>query len=223
MRKIFCLGFGCTGTNTLHTTAEAVGLRCLHDGSWARSTWHPGFDKYVEKHSSLPPADHPASGEFHAWQDYDFFSDGVVPLFKLLETLFPSSYFILNTRSRYNWLTGMYNHLQRNRSDSDYTGDYIYEPTAEFLHQQLRRRLTYHNWVIRYFKNHGNFATVDVEAQEESEVRAVLQTAIGRSVERLHTTNVHKHSGDYESNPAVVEAALTMCKIPPNEWHLSLP
>ena len=222
MRKIFCIGFGHTGTTTLNATVKAAGLRCLHHGSWARATRHEGFGLYVEKHNSIPPASHPSSGEFHDWQDYDFFSDGRLAKFKCLETLFPNSYFILNTRSRYNWLTGMYNHLQRNRCDPDYPGNYLYEPTAEFLYHQLQKRITYHRRVIRHFRHSGHFAIVDIEKQEASEVRAVLSTAIGRPVERLITCGTNKHLDIYEPNPAVVEEALAMCT-PPHRWHLSLP
>ena len=222
MDKIFCLGFGSTGTSTLHATAQATGLRCLHDGIWARTTRNQIFHTFVTTYSQVPP-EHPGVEEFCHFEDWDFFSDGHYADFELLDNLFPGSYFILNTRRRYNWLTGIYNHLLRNRHDPDYTGNYVNNPTAEFLSEMMRTRITYHRKVIRYFRHRSNFAVVDVEVHEESRVCEVLQTAIGQPVEALHTTNVYKHSGDYESNPAVVETALTMCKIPPNEWHLSLP
>ena len=223
MRKIFCIGFGHTGTNTLHATVKAAGLRCLHHGSWARTTYHKGFAAYVKKHNSIPPAGHPSSGEFHGWEDYDFFSDGRMAKFTLLETLFPNSYFMLNTRSRYNWLTGIYNHLQINRSDPDYSENYLYEPTAEFLYHQLQKRIAYHRRVIRHFRHSDHFAIVDIEKQEESEVLSVLSTAIERPVERLIVCGTHKHLDIYEPNPAVVEEALTMYNLPSHRWHLSLP
>lgn len=223
MDKIFCLGYMSTGNKTLHATAEIAGLRGFLHGSWGRSTKSPEFREYVDRHNSLPPADHPAGEEFHNWQDYDFFSDGNAADFKLLDALFPGSYFILNTRSRYNWLTGIYNHLQRNRHDPNYTGSYVNKPTAEFLGAMMRTRMGYHRRVIRYFRQRSNFAVVDVEAQAESQVCEVLQTAMGKPVERLHTIKGHKGSEGYDMNPKVVEEALSMREIPKTRWHVSLP
>ena len=223
MRKIFCLGFGCTGTTTLHATAQAAGLRCLHDRTWARLTRNVVFYTYAEGYNQPPPEGHPGVEGFCDWQSYDFFSDGHYSDFELLDKLFPGSYFILNTRSRYNWLTGMYNHLQRNRNNPDYTGNWRYEPTAELLFGRLQARLTYHPTVIEYFEKRDDFAIINVEEQPEQEVCEVLRTATGRPVERLHTHNVNKYSEQYEPNPKAVEEALKLCKIPENYWHLSLP
>lgn len=223
MRKVFCLGFGCTGTTTLHATAMAHGLRCIHDGAWARDTRLPAFADYVRAHKQPPPPGHPGCREFPAWQDYDFYSDGHHANFQLLDELFPDSYFILNTRSRYNWLTSVYNHLMRNRNDPHYDRNWLEEPTAEFMESRLRVRISYHRGVAWYFRKRDNFAVVDVEAEDESRVCEVLQTAIGQPVCRLHTANIHHHSESYEKHPPVVAQALKCCNIAESRWHLSLP
>lgn len=222
MNKVFCLGFGSTGTTTLHATAQAAGLRCLHGNQWTETTRDPIFSDFVKAHNQVPPEDYPGAGGFCKWQDWDFFSDGQRAAFELLDHLFPGSYFILNTRSRYNWLTGIYNHLQRNRSDPDYAGTWLIEPTAAHLYQRMQTRLSYHSRVVNYFKERDNFAVVDVEAQAESQVCEILRTATGRPVENLHTANVYKTDVHYEHDPPVVAEALKRHEFSRDQWHLSL-
>lgn len=226
--KTFCIGFSKTATRSLHATAAAHGCRALHHPCWWRTTRLEAFESYVRQHGTLPPQDHPnmqwhpEKPAFYGWQDYDFFSDSNRPRFDLLDQLFPDSYFILNTRSLYHWLTSMYNHLMRNRSGAPDAGHWRTEPSVEYLSRKIREREAYYQEVFAYFDGRTRFTVVNIEADDEARVRGVLQAAIGRPVERLCRANMHKDSSGYEPNPAPVEAALKACNIPPARWHRTL-
>ena len=150
---------------------------------------------------------------FQRLQDYDFFSDGQLSHFGIVEPLFPDTYYILHTRSLYNWITSRYNHRMRNRK---------HYPEVEEMQRWIIQREAYYRKVFEYFDGRDNFAVINLETDDEADILKILQTATGKPIKRLHTQNVHKISNDYDPHPAAVEAALKACNIPPSEWHRTL-
>ena len=227
MRKVFCIGLNKTGTSTLHTTVASHGVRSTHATQWALVSRLKAFEAYVDQHGKPPPADHPGSRwgtnePFHQWQNFDFYSDSLRPRFDLLDRLFPGSFFILNTRSLYGWLTSKYNKAVRNRRDAvRYPIDPAIPDVME-IRQLIVEREEYYRTVFEYFKGRDDFAVVNVEADDESTLLTLLSTVTGRPIKRLVTRHVHKNSAEYERHPAAVEAALERQNIPPDEWYRTL-
>ena len=208
--KVFCIGFGKTGTDTLHQTASAHGLRSVHDTGWSHLSRDPQFEAHIKQQGME---------SFRQWLNYDFYSDAWGPRADLLERLFPDSYFLLNTRSLHNWLVSIYNHLARNRSDPLYTGNWKFKPDLPKLRSWISSREEYYGRVLRYFRGRDNFAMINVEADSEDTLRTALQTATGQSIKRLHHANIHKYDAAYQQNIELIEKALALENIPPEQWH----
>lgn len=216
-RKVFCIGLNKTGTSALTKTASANRIRSLHHDQWwslrgqeKAKKQVEAFCEYVRQHNAPPSLGHPGYPIFCHILNYDFFCDGGASYFDAVDLVFENTYYILNTRSLYNWLASRYNHRVRNREH------YV---QAERIQKWIIQREEYYRKVFNYFDGRDNFAVIDLETDDEADILKILQTATGKPIKRLHSQNVHKVSDDYDPNPAAVEAALTACNIPPAEWH----
>ena len=180
------------------------------------------LEDYFNQNGKPPPADHPGYQMFRRWQDSEFHCEGGFVRLHLLDQLFPDNYYILNTRSLYDYLASLYNHMKRSQRVPHPSGKPRLAPTVNFLRERIIDRETYHQEVLDYFQGRDNFAVVDIAKDSTEAVLAVLQTATKHPFKSLHNSNIHKTKNEYDPRPAPVEAALEQHGIPPSEWHRPL-
>lgn len=115
--KIFCIGLNKTGTISLHHALELLGFRSLHWGG-------PETGRIIQ---ATAAAGRPLVADL---DEYDAFSDLAIlsKQFRLLDSQYPGSKFILSTRPIDGWLQSREAHVLRNQERArtgEYTGNFL--------------------------------------------------------------------------------------------------
>jgi len=162
-RKIFCIGFNKTGTDSLHHFFLKCGFRSKHGHGWTRMSRTKFGKLYI----------HLAA---------DCYSDGEAAEFRNLQDWFPRSVFVLNDREERPWLRSRVKHVLRaGVLDADtavrtegYRGmseDYFANP-EEAVERWLLERRFYYRKVYRWFRGAENF--LELRVTEDPNWRTVL-------------------------------------------------
>jgi Sulfotransferase domain/N-terminal domain of galactosyltransferase len=138
--RIFGIGMHRTGTSSLHTALDILGLDSVHwpDAKWARKVYNEvrthGRSQTLERRYSA--SDLPISVLFHT-----------------LDAMYPNSRFILTLRNENNWLTSIERHFSyegnasRARWDNDTFSHQIHQEVygrTTFDSDQFLKRYRYH-------------------------------------------------------------------------------
>ncbi len=106
MNKIFCIGPNKTGTTSLHAAFEILGIRSAHFRCEHGNIKDIIEGNYLSERPLLTSID-----------DFDAYSDWNRPrtnwYFKLFDTQYPGSKFILNTRDLESWMRSREHHVGR--------------------------------------------------------------------------------------------------------------
>jgi hypothetical protein len=150
-KKIFCIGLNKTGTTTLHTAFQILGVSSVHWKDENGIKIGPTIvNNFKEGNDILKGLDH-----------YTAFSDwgngkSAVKIFKEFDKQYPGSKFILNTRSLDSWLLSREKHVIRNQKlkekypNSDITWLKVERKEWTRFYQE------YHDTVLQYFKDRKN-------------------------------------------------------------------
>jgi hypothetical protein len=104
---VFVIGPNKAGTTSLDEHFGSLGLRSCHDTC---------PDKNGDKHARWDRTSHEQNASSPLWDLYDAFSDhGDHADYKWLDTAFPGSRFILNTRAMQPWILSSYDHVRVHR------------------------------------------------------------------------------------------------------------
>ena len=152
-RKIFFIGFNKTGTMTYNAILKQNGFNGYHYTKWAslsNTGDYESLDNIIKR--------------------YDVFSDGEKPNYKRLDTTYPGSLFILNTRDLKKWLQSRIKHVYREYPKNAKCWmwcNYIQDPDA-CIKNWIQQRLDYHYEVRQYFKDRPNdFMVLDIDDPEK--------------------------------------------------------
>jgi hypothetical protein len=152
-RKIFCIGFNKTGTDSLHHFFQLCSFRSKHGHDWSRISRTRFGKPYIQLAA-------------------DCYSDGEQSEFRNLQGWFPNSVFILNDRSERAWLRSRVKHVLR-AGDIDpatavkmpeYQGmseDYFTSP-EEAVDRWILERRFYYTKVYAWFDGASNFLELRV-------------------------------------------------------------
>jgi len=169
--KIFFIGFNKTGTVSYHAIMkEVVGVRASHRAVWT---------------------DWSFCGDTSQLDKYDVFTDGECANIQNLDSLYPGSKFILNTRPLADWLASRHKSIYRSRRLNKWFFR-KYLPVGWILRYVNSRMLTnddaamlrwvrirdaYHYYAIQYFKKRKkDFLILDLG---EDEALVKLQKFLG--------------------------------------------
>jgi hypothetical protein len=154
--RIFGIGLNKTGTSSLHEALTILGFRSLHDGG-------------PEVHNAVKCA--VDDGEpllSNLDQRFDAFSDiGVLSRrFRMLDTQYPGSHFVLTVRPVDVWIDSRRRHVERNvarKAAGEYDGTFVVVDEAKWtaewdLHMER---------VHTFFARRGNFFEVDLTKNPE--------------------------------------------------------
>ena len=179
--RVFCIGANKAGTASISVIYGELGFRTCH----GRCDDHAGNEKRMwssdsTKHDERSPL----------WRHYNQFADhGNHADYEWLDTTFPNSRFVLNTRGLQSWLLSRYEHMRTNKeaagcssraldgdecsiSDDEIAGMIV----SEARHQQK---------VIDYFnatsERRQRFVVVDVEGWSDTVVMQSLRWVVRRN------------------------------------------
>lgn len=156
-QKIFCIGFNKTGTTSLHNFFKSCGLTSIHNTEWCHYS-------YIKK-----------GKEYFIDQCY---SDGEQSNFVQLEKWFPNSLFILNTRTKKEWLYSRVKHVMRHNENIELStiltkkkygkmAKDFYADEEIAIKKWIYDRELYHKQARIYFKGRDNFLTIDVTKSDQ--------------------------------------------------------
>lgn len=112
--KIFQLGFNKCGSQTIHNFFCVNGIRCLHYGDKNGSIARKIHANYLAGEALIGPEYDQFYGFFDMEDPYAEPPIYIAPLlFKQLDQQHPGSYFILNTRTKVNWLSSRCAHTDQ--------------------------------------------------------------------------------------------------------------
>ena len=150
MKKVFCIGFHKTGTNSLGTALEHLGYRvCGVQFELLPSLERKDFVQLIEIANS-----------------YDAFKDNPWPLlYKELDVLFPGSKFIFTIRDDKKWIRSVVNHF--NSTPSEMLQHVYGKPYPEGNEKLYLDTYRNHNQdVVTYFAGRTNdFLILDLESE----------------------------------------------------------
>lgn len=155
MKKIFCIGFNKTGTTSLHFFFKSLGFSSDHSSIWPYLTHsNHNIDYFLE---------------------FDCFTDGEMSNVHFLNSKFPESLFILNSRNIRDWLRSRVKHVLRDgvpskeklfsNSYGKMARDFFTNPKAT-IEKWIMDRIIYHAQVRDYFSNKHNFFEIDITIQD---------------------------------------------------------
>ncbi len=159
--KVFCVGFNKTGTTTLHRIlGDQLCYRSAHKPQWT--------DWSITKNRS----------QLDRW---DAFSDGGCASIKNLDDLYPEALFILNTRPLKHWVLSRHKAVERSRRAVHWAltkyvplgfvaaiiNRWVLDNRERAVMRWIRIRNSYHEHVIRYFKDReGKLLVVNIEGAD---------------------------------------------------------
>jgi len=189
-RKSFFIGFGKTGTTTIHNTLLDHGIRSHHSGRWK---------KWVDSKNKS------------AIEKFDSYQDSRGGNYEWLESEF-DSFFVLNTRNLKSWLVSWWNWKNWRNQQPEYLKKkgltHIPNDKHSIIKLILNRNMHHYN-VIEYFKDKPNFMLLDIEKEPDAVVLSKLTKITATKITKLKTSLVHKNRPGYIKNPEPVTKALS--------------
>ena len=189
-RKSFFIGFGKTGTTTIHNTLLDHGIRSHHSGIWK---------KWVDSENKS------------AIDRFDSYQDGRGGNYEWLESEF-DSFFVLNTRNLKSWLVSWWNWKNWRNQQPEYLKKkgltHIPNDKHSIIKLILNRNM-HHYKTIEYFKDKPNFMLLDIEKEPNALVLSKLTKITATKITKLKTSLVHKTKQHYIKNPGPVTKALS--------------
>ncbi len=125
--KVFCIGFNKTGTTSLHELFCQLGLRSYHGIKW----------RYM--------------GNTDLLNRFDCFSDGIPDDFRMLDSMFPNSKFILQVRNLDEWVASRLEHIRRRKQTGIHKITGAWDDTDFAVSNWLKERNNHHVDVLGYF------------------------------------------------------------------------
>jgi len=135
--KIFEIGLNKTGTSSLNSALNGLGIKSLHDRFEVRK--HLNY----EKENDLKPLS--SLKEFQGFSDSPFHI-----LYKELYNLYPKSKFILTIRDLKSWLKSREKQVIRNQNNPDYKGVWLKINKEAWIIEWKNHTKE----VIEFFKDH---------------------------------------------------------------------
>jgi len=197
-RKSFFIGFGKTGTTTIHNTLLDHGIRSNHSGRWPK--W------IISKNKNN-------IDQFDSYQDgmSSWHQNGKYNTFEWLESEF-DSFFVLNTRNLKSWLVSWWNWKNWRNQQPEYLKKkgltHIPNDKHSIIKLILNRNI-HHYKTIEYFKDKHNFMLLDIEKEPDALVLSKLTKITATKITKLKTSLVHKTKQHYIKNPGPVTKALS--------------
>ena len=152
--KVFCIGFNKTGTVSLSTALRKLGFPGIH-GLWEN---HIKVKRALNENKKLL---HYFSSRICHFSDLDIIKDN----FEILDTQYPNSKFILNTRNKEDWIKSRTHHF------NDYQkhlvlGTKKYKKTWKWVTYSQDEWVSqwddHHSKVLAYFKDRRDFTVFNI-------------------------------------------------------------
>ena len=206
--KVFCIGFNKTGTHTFRNILRKYNITpTVHNGKWQKWARSKSKDLFL-----------PING----------FTDGQRKDFHWLDKTFPNSKFILNTRPLESWLLSRWCHVQRNKTNKGYQGNWL-NNNPDVVKHWIKERDLYHRHIISHFKNRPNdFVIIDLETMSRDEIKNKLDHVL----KSLNYVNIPKTLTITKANitnnrlkgkgRSVVKQGLQLAGLPIEEWKSSV-
>ena len=194
--RVFVIGPNKAGTTTLDATFSSMGFHSCHDTC---------SDGHGNRRARWDHASQAQNASSPLWQLYSAFSDhGDHADYKWLDTTFPGSRFVLNTRALQPWLLSSYDHVRinRKRSGCKPQGDGESCPggkrqsnwldnSDEWIAERVSQAAAHQQEVIAYFdhsmERRQRFVVVDVEGWSDKDVKLPLRWVTRSDLKDLPT------------------------------------
>ena len=134
--KVFGIGLNKTGTDSLSSALNLLGIRSLHDTFRVREVLLYEKEKGLKLLSSLDG--------FQGFSDYPIWK-----IYKDLDKIYPDSRFILTIRDLKSWLISREKHVIRNQNNPHYKGNWLEINKEEWIIEWKSHTKD----VIEYFKS----------------------------------------------------------------------
>lgn len=127
--KVFAIGFNKTGTTSLHSLFESIGLSSFHGVKWR------------------------ACDDLMLLRSYDCFSDGIPKDLAFLDRTFPNSKFILQVRDLDTWIYSRLAHIEREKERNRHKGGPLWDNTEHSIKHWIKQRNEHHLAVLSFFSD----------------------------------------------------------------------
>lgn len=125
--KVFAIGFNKSGTVSLHSLFQELGLHSYHGTEWRDCS------------------------NLKLLNSYDCFTDGVPKDIGRLDGLFPKAKFVLQVRELDQWIYSRMGHIDRAKGKGVHEARRTWENTEDAIESWIRRRNAHHTNVLSYF------------------------------------------------------------------------
>lgn len=199
--KIFAIGFNKTATLSLDTLFQDLGFaNSCHNTKWRSRRAH-----------------------LTRWRKRAF-SDGPPEDFRRLDSHYPRSKFILNTRDPLEWLDSRYQHYKLMEQQHGPQSHVFWRPTPDSVEKWVHGRNRYHIDVLSHFRDRPDDLLVvnyirDPDAA--GKVAAFLDLPGDWSKPYSRSTEKTREQGKIK-NWDVIEPVLTGLGIPESDWTFDL-
>jgi hypothetical protein len=195
--RVFVIGPNKAGTTSLNEHFTAMGLKSCHDTC---------SDKHGDTRARWDRTSHEKNASSPLWQLYNAFSDhGDHADYKWLDTTFPGSRFILNTRAMQPWILSSYDHVRVHREMYNCTaqGDASscenkpsewLDNSDPWIAERVAEASAHQEEVMAYFDHNDQrrqrFIVVDVEGWKPQEVMLPLRWVARPELSDLPTSSL---------------------------------
>ena len=125
--KVFAIGFNKSGTTSLHTLFESLGLLSYHGARWRDCD------------------------NLYLLNAFDCFSDNIPQDLLKIDRLFPGSKFILQVRELDTWVYSRLAHIERAKKQGVHEGGPYWDDSEITVEHWIRQRNDHHVNVLEYF------------------------------------------------------------------------
>lgn len=128
-KKVFAVGFNKSGTYSMHTLFQSLGLRSYHGTEW----------RDCEK--------------LKLFYSYESFTDGPPQNIPKLDRLFPGSKYIWQVRDLESWIYSRLAHIERIKANRKFTPEDRWDTTEKAIKLWIKNRNLHHLYLYSYFEN----------------------------------------------------------------------